>query len=83
MRAVILMACRTAAVLGRGLHDNNRAAIAAACGAAADVPKNGLRCDVRGSVVETPFAPVRSGFITRRPPVDEKFPGVMGVPERS
>jgi hypothetical protein len=56
------------------------AAIAAACGAAADVPKNGLK---PGVAVITPSAAAISGFWRTSPPVEEKSPGVMGVPSGS
>ena len=36
-----------------------------------------------GVEVETPSAAVRSGFCNTRPPVEEKFPGVIGVPSAS
>ena len=48
----------------------SNAAIAAVCGAEADVPKNGLN---PGVAVDTPSAPVTSGFGRTVPPVDEKF----------
>jgi hypothetical protein len=44
------------------------AAIAPACGAAAEVPKNGLRPEPGGSVVETPSAAARSGLLRTSPP---------------
>ena len=54
-----------------------RAAIAAVCRAAAEVPKNGSN---PGVAMETPSAPARSGFGRTVPPVEEKSPGVIGVP---
>src|SRR6185295_12337440 len=62
-----------------GKADFNRPAIAAACGAAAEVPKK-----VVGKpptpVTDTPSAAVMSGFWRKVPPVDEKLPGVIAVP---
>ena len=55
----------------------SRAAMAARCGADADVPKKGSK---PGVAVDTPSAPVTSGLGRTAPPVDEKLPGVMGVP---
>ena len=46
--------------------------MAAACGAAAEVPKKGLKSLTS---VDTPSAAVRSGFWRTTPPVDEKLPG--------
>jgi hypothetical protein len=60
-----------------GLRDSIKAAIAAACGAAAEVPKKGLKPAV---AVETPSAAVRSGFSRSWPPVERKLPGVMALP---
>ena len=51
--------------------------MAAAWGAAADVPQNGEKPGVE---VVTQSAAAKSGFCTTSPPVDEKFPGVIGVP---
>ncbi len=53
------------------------AAIAAACGAAADVPPNGLNA---GRDVVTPSAAVRSGFWRTTPPVFVRLPGVISLP---
>ena len=53
-------------------------AIAAACGAAADVPKNGLG-NPPAPETDTPSAAVMSGFCKIVPPVDETSPGVIGV----
>src|SRR5690349_8738611 len=46
-------------VVAPGLPESTSAAIAAACGAAAEVPKNGVKSS---SEVETPSAAVMSGF---------------------
>src|SRR5262245_9283765 len=53
--------------------------MAAACGAAAEVPKNGLNPGVRALV---PSAAAMSGLTSRMPPLvpNRKFPGVIGVP---
>src|SRR5947207_11097174 len=56
------------------------AAIAAACGAAAEVPK---KCPGTGGMNPTPevimpSAAVMSGFCLTSPPLDEKLPGVIG-----
>jgi len=59
-----------------GLKDLMSAAIAPAWGAAADVPKNGLK---PGAAHDTPSAAVMSGFCSNSPPVEEKFPGVMAL----
>ena len=68
---------RICAVVSEGLADFTRAAIAPACGAAAEVPQNGSKPGVE---VCTQSAAVMSGFWRTAPPVDEKFPGVMAVP---
>ena len=52
-------------------------AIAAAWGAAALVPEEGEKPLTE---VVTPSAAVMSGLLRTAPPVDEKFPGVIGVP---
>src|SRR5215510_7068505 len=65
--------------------DNDRffdlisAAMPAACGAAAEVPKNGLKPDVR---VVTPSAAAISGLTNVVPPLvaNRKLPGVIAVP---
>src|SRR5512135_1814795 len=67
---------RVWAMVSVGLAERNNAAIAAACGAAAEVPKKVLK---PGAAQLTPSAAVRSGFCASAPPVDEKFPGVIGV----
>ena len=77
--AVEVKASKICAPVAEGLADFNNAAIAAAWGAAADVPKNGLN---PGVFVETPSAAVMSGLIRRRPPPvpNSRLPGVIGVP---
>src|SRR5438067_2405276 len=77
--ALVSSAVRTCAVVNDGLADLIRAAIAAACGAAADVPKNGLG-KLPTPVIDTPSAAVMSGLASTVPPVDERFPGVIGTP---
>ena len=52
-------------------------AMAAAWGAAAEVPQN-LVCP--GQEVTTQSAAVMSGFCRTRPPLARKFPGVMAEP---
>ena len=56
------------------------AAIAAACGAAAEVPLNGPN---PGVAVDTPSAAAISGVSSTFPPVAEKSPGVTAVPSAS
>lgn len=65
--------------LAAGLADFRRAAMAAACGAAADVPQNGLK---PGTWLDTQSAAVKSGLLSVVPPLvpKRKFPGVIGVP---
>src|ERR1044072_8339227 len=75
--AVLVSAVRICAVVRSGLNDSKSAAIAAACGAAADVPKNELN---PGTEVSTPSAAVMSGLARTAPPVELKLPGVMAVP---
>src|SRR5258708_6536178 len=55
-----------------GRAERSRPAIAAACGADAEVPKKGRKLLTS---VETPSAAVRSGFWRTTPPVEEKLPG--------
>src|SRR5262252_7203763 len=62
-----------------GRADWISAAMAAACGAAADVPKNGFE-NPPAPVTETPSAAVISGLRRTCPPVDETFPGVSAAP---
>ncbi len=60
--------------------------MAAAWGAAAEVPKNGEKFSGDGDVteavseVETPSAAVMSGFCRITPPVCKKLFAVIGVP---
>ena len=54
-----------------------KAPIAAACGAAAEVPQN---VEKPGVAVDTHVAAVRSGFCSSFPPVEEKLPDVIAVP---
>ena len=56
------------------LADFSSAAIAAACGAAAEVPKN-VDGNVPAPVTLTPSAAVMSGFCRSSPPVDDTFRG--------
>ncbi len=58
-------------------RSSSSAAIAAACGAAAEVPQ---KVEKPGLAVATQSAAVRSGLARSSPPVAEKSPGVMGVP---
>ena len=57
-----------------------KAPIAAACGAAEDTPQ---KIEKPGVAVRTQVAAVMSGFSNSSPPVEEKFPTVMGVPSGS
>src|SRR5262249_57880162 len=52
--------------LFRSLADLSNAAMAAACGAEAEVPKNGAN---PGTLVATPSAAVTSGFLRTWPPL--------------
>ena len=64
------------ACVAAGAADFTSAAIAPACGAAAEVPKNGLNpCAPQ----RTPSAAVKSGFCCTSPPVADTSPGVIGV----
>ena len=78
-RAVAKSALLSCVCVKPGFADLMSAMIAAACGAAADVPKN---CPGKSPapVTNTPSAAVRSGFCNTAPPVDEKLPGVTAVP---
>src|SRR5436309_873697 len=62
-----------------GLADSSSPAIAAACGAAADVPKKG-EPNPPTPVTLTPSAAVISGFCRSTPPVAVRLFGVYGVP---
>src|SRR5437879_2439615 len=76
-RAVLVSTLRTSPGVSVGLYDLTRAAIAAACGAAAEVPKNG---ENPGTAVETPSDAVMTGYCRTAPPVEVKFVGVIAVP---
>src|SRR6185503_14214068 len=56
----------TCAGVSDGFEDRSNPAMAAACGAAADVPKNGLK---PGAAHDTPSAAAKSGFWRINPPV--------------
>ena len=75
--AVVFMTDLISAGVIEGANDFKSAAIAAACGAAAEVPKNGLNPETE---VLTPSAAEMSGFCLNAPPVEETFPGVIVVP---
>src|SRR5215510_9801129 len=77
--ALLVSAARICSGVKDGFADLSKPAIAAACGAAAEVPKNGLG-NPPTPVTETPSAAVMSGFWRRRPPVAETSPGVISVP---
>src|SRR5258708_491464 len=77
--AVLVRIERISAAVKDGFADFTSAAIAAACGAAAEVPKNGLG-NPPTPVTLTPSAAVMSGFCSTWPPVEDTFPGVIGVP---
>src|SRR6266567_2969549 len=78
--AVLVKVVRIWACVKAGFADLTSAATEAALGAAADVPKNGFNPNPAGSVVVMPSAAVMSGLLRTVPPVEEKFPGVMGDP---
>ncbi len=59
------------------MYDLSRAAMAAACGAAAEVP---LKEAKPGTEVVTSSAAAMSGFWRMAPPVEETLPGVMAAP---
>src|SRR5262249_56553183 len=65
-----------------GSADWSSGAMAAACGAAAEVPKNRVG-NPPTPVTITPSAAVMSGFWRNRPPVEEKSPGVIAAPAGS
>src|SRR5690348_11649963 len=79
-RAVPLRMVLTWEGVRHGLYDLSNAAIAAACGAAAEVPWKGLKPLFVDKSGATSSAAVMSGFGRTVPPVDEKLPGVIGVP---
>src|SRR2546425_1545150 len=69
------------AAVNDGFADLINPAIAPACGAAAEVPKNGFK-PPGGKVVETPSAAVTSGLLRTVPPLvpKRKLPGVISLP---
>src|SRR2546425_10965178 len=75
----IVLICAT---VRDGFADLINAAMAPACGAAAEVPKNGFKPLLLGNVVETPSAAVTSGLLRTVPPLvpKRKLPGVIAVP---
>src|SRR5262245_11207947 len=77
--AVAAMAFSTCAGVQVGRTDRTSAAMPAACGAAADVPKNGRNPGVFALV---PSAAVMSGLARVIPPLvpNRKLPGVIGEP---
>ena len=77
--AVDVSAVRICAGVNNEFADLIRPAIAPACGAAADVPKNG-DANPPTPVTCTPSAAVMSGFCRTMPPVDDTSPGVYGAP---
>ena len=70
------------AAVNDGFADLINPAIAPACGAAAEVPKNGFKPLPLGKVVETPSAAVTSGLFRTAPPLvpKRKLPAVIGLP---
>src|SRR2546421_2245608 len=70
------------AAVKEGFADLINAAIAPACGAAAEVPKNGFKPLPLGKVVETPSAAVTSGLLRTNPPLvpNRKLPAVTALP---
>src|ERR1700683_2041 len=79
--AVVVRIVRICAWVRVGFADFNKAAIAAACGAAAEVPKKARSSPVF-MVVETPSAAVMSGLARTCPPFapNVRLPGVIGEP---
>src|SRR5262245_14563401 len=77
--AVLVSARRILFGVNLGLADLSNAAMAAACGAEAEVPKNDPN---PGTLVATPSAAVTSGFLRTSPPLllNNSLPGVMGEP---
>src|SRR3954463_6221398 len=75
--AVAIRCVDTCAALCDGLIDFTSAAMAPACGAAADVPKKVANPD---ALVETPSAAVRSGLARTMPPLADRLPGVSAAP---
>ena len=77
--AVLWRAVRICAFVSNGFELFRRAAMAPACGAAAEVPKNEIP-KPPAPVTETPSAAVMSGFWREMPPRWMKHSGVKGVP---
>src|SRR3954462_8328791 len=75
--AVLVSAFDTCVAVSARFFDCTSAAIAAACGAAADVPKNDVNA---GTLVLTPSSAVISGLFRTVPPLEVKLPGVIGAP---
>src|SRR5678815_992968 len=77
--AEALSAARIPATVTDGFDCSISAAMAAAWGTAAEVPKNGLK-DERPVV--TPSAAAKSGLLSSRPPdvLKRTLPGVIAVP---
>lgn len=71
---------RISELVSPGLALKIKPEMAAAWGAAADVPKKVLNPGVE---VLTPSAAAISGFWRSLPPVERKLPGVTGVPSGS
>ena len=77
--ALLVSAVLIWAGVSAGLADLIKPAIAAAVGAAHDVPKNGLPKPPT-PVTELPSEAAMRGCWKTVPPVEEKFPGVKAVP---
>src|SRR5438034_1108072 len=77
--AVLVRIVRICAGVSEESADLISAAMAAACGAAADVPENGVS-KLPTPVTDTPSAAVMSGLSSTCPPVDDTSPGVIAVP---
>ena len=77
--AVVFMAARTCARVSAGLLPLISAAMAAAVGAAAEVPQNGMKPGVE---VDPQSAAAMSTLFSVVPPLvpNRKLPGVMAVP---
>ena len=80
MLAIAVRSCAWVTLPGPPAPSSTSAAIAAACGAAADVPQN---LENPGVAVVTQEAAARSGLLRSLPPVDVKFPAVIAVPSGS
>ncbi len=75
-----MSASRISCAVAAGFVSSSSAAMAAACGAAADVPQNVAK---PGVSVVTQSAAAMSGLSRTSPPVASRFPGVMAVPSAS